>query len=94
MGNKINISESDVARHSSEIENSAVSMEVKALSPMDEESTIVGNDLCKSAYEASQQALAKLIEALRTEASKIEGLGDDFRQMDEELALLVKLVSE
>jgi type VII secretion effector (TIGR04197 family) len=51
-------------------------------------------DISQSAYEASQQALAKLIEALRIEASKIDVLGDDFRQMDEDLAFLVKLVTE
>ena len=61
---------------------------------MDEEKDITKTEISQSAYEASQQALAKLIEALRVEASKIEGLGDEFTQMDEDLSLLVKLVTE
>lgn len=60
----------------------------------DEEIAMTEGDISQSAYEASQQALAKLIEALRIEASKIDVLGDDFRQMDEDLAFLVKLVTE
>ena len=71
-----------------------VKMERTNAVAIDEMSTIVGNEKSQSAYEASGQALAKLIETLRVEVSKIEGLGDDFRQMDEELALLVKLVTE
>ena len=61
---------------------------------INDEKKITEAEISVSAYEASQQALAKFIEALRMEASKIEGLGDDFRQMDEDLALLVKLVIE
>ena len=94
MGKRINISESDVETHVSEIKNGASAMEKTNVITMDEMSTIAGNEKSQSAYEASGQALAKLIEALRSEVSKIEGLGDDFRQMDEELSLLVKLVSE
>ena len=94
MGKRINISESDVKNHASEITNGASQMEKTNVVTIDDESTIAGNVISQNAYEACGQALAKLIEALRVEASKIEGLGDDFRQMDEELALLVKLVSE
>ena len=61
---------------------------------MDEEKNVAKKQISQRAYEASQQALAKLIEALRVEASKIEGLGDEFTQMDEDLSLLVKLVTE
>ena len=61
---------------------------------INDEKKITDTEISVSAYEASQQALAKFIEALRIETSKIEGLGDDFRQVDEDLALLVKLVVE
>ncbi len=66
----------------------------KNLVTIDDETIMPEKEISQSAYEASQQALAKLIEALRVEASKIDVLGDDFRQMDEDLALLVKLVTE
>ena len=76
------------------IKKKKIKMGETNLVTMDDEMTMTETQISQGAYEASQQALAKLIEALRIEASKIEGLGDDFRQMDEDLSLLVKLVTE
>jgi type VII secretion effector (TIGR04197 family) len=94
MGNRIVIDESEIYSQSSQLNNAASAMQSKSLASTDEESTIPGNEECKNAYQESQQALAKLVETLNAEAAKLQAVGNDFKNVDSEMATLIKLATE
>lgn len=93
MPENIDIDQSKVSSHSSNISSSVSSMSAQSLSSVDSVSTIAGNELCKQAFVESQDVLGQLITTLQTEAQKIQTLGDEFDKVDNQLASMVSSLS-
>ena len=93
MPGNIDIDQSKVSSHSSNIFSSVSSMSAQSLSSVDSVSTIAGNELCKQAFAESQDVLGQLITTLQTEAQKIQTLGDEFDKVDNQLASMVSSLS-
>ena len=89
MPNNIDIEQGKVSSHSSNISSSASSMQVQSLSAVDSVSTIAGNELCKQAFAESQNMIAQLVASLQAEAKKIQTLGNEFDNVDNQLASMV-----
>ena len=89
MPEYIDIDQSKVSSHSSNISSSASNIKVQSLGAVDSVSTIAGNELCKQAFEESQTVLEQLIATIQAEAQKIHTLGDEFDKVDNQLASMV-----
>lgn len=93
MPRNIDIDQSKVSSHSSNLSLSVSSMSAQSLSSVDSVSTIAGNELCKQAFAESQDVLGQLITTLQTEAQKIQTLGYEFDKVDNQLASMVSSLS-
>ena len=85
----IDIDQSKVSNYSSNISSSANNIQLQTLSAIDSISTIAGNEISQNAFIEAQNALSELLAAIRTEANKIQTLGDEFKSVDEQLSSMI-----
>ena len=90
MSSTIDVNGSEVEHHSSNISNTASSVQSKSLNPIDKESTIAGNLKSQQAFKDSQSIIADLVSTINGEAQKIQKLGEEFVNVDNFLANMVK----
>ena len=93
MANRIDIDQSKVSQSSSNISSSASSMNVSGLSSIDNESTIAGNMACQSSFNEYMGLVSEMVGALNNEAMKIKSLGNEFKEVDNQLATMVSLLT-